>query len=646
MIIPWDDGGGNEGSLGENDSNSQPITNRSIGEFDPAVSKQEEANNVSATTPTTGYFNCKSGMNNGIDFHGIQTSREDEKQSLQFPGYNNQNNLRSTCGNNNDEKTFNSPSNNSKIVNIRQFIYNKGSCDDLNAILQDSEDERSFESGKLLDEELNHHDELCFTPKNNTTKKKPFLIDVFRALHPRQRDAFTVWNTKERARETNYGTRIDYILTTRDLFNSVVNTNGNLNSGGTASRGLFKSEVPKTIETLNNGETTTPDRLNHGVESTTRKLSNTETLDTAQDIFNHRVTTKDLTNEMVSTTENIINLGVESTTQDMSNSLTAIQDLDTTQDMSNSGTATQDIIDADSAGTTQDISYSRVETSQNSSNAGASSTTNGGEFTKDMSNDGVVLGPSRFQKCTVRSDVYGSDHCPVECVLDVEFTRSPSVPSSCAIFMPELSGKQQKIKSYFTTQQCKRPLPTDDAGGGGEIDDGLRSSKKAKKTTVNSNDNKQDIFSYFGSKSNGNSCKNDKKDFSKSTTSNTMDSTAAKTKKSSQQHFELLDLRFKQMEKMAQEKRNQASSSSNNKNHRHNKNTDSTMASKTATWKGLFKGPEAAPLCSGHNEKCILQTVKKEGPNIGRQFYCCRRPSGHSSNKEARCKYFKWKTSK
>jgi len=65
--------------------------------------------------------------------------------------------------------------------------------------------------------------------------------------------------------------------------------------------------------------------------------------------------------------------------------------------------------------------------------------------------------------------------------------------------------------------------------------------------------------------------------------------------------------------------------------------------SKTTKWKGIFKGPEPVPKCSGHNEPCILQTVKKEGPNIGRQFYCCKRPSGHATNKEARCKFFKWK---
>ena len=60
-------------------------------------------------------------------------------------------------------------------------------------------------------------------------------------------------------------------------------------------------------------------------------------------------------------------------------------------------------------------------------------------------------------------------------------------------------------------------------------------------------------------------------------------------------------------------------------------------------WKSILKGPDPPPLCDGHNEKCVLRTVKKEGPNFGRQFYCCTRPQGRATDKEARCKTFIWK---
>ncbi|KIY69404.1 DNase I-like protein [Cylindrobasidium torrendii FP15055 ss-10] len=44
----------------------------------------------------------------------------------------------------------------------------------------------------------------------------PF-VDVVRQLHPDRKGMFTCWNTKISARESNYGTRIDYILVTPGL---------------------------------------------------------------------------------------------------------------------------------------------------------------------------------------------------------------------------------------------------------------------------------------------------------------------------------------------------------------------------------------------------------------------------------------------
>ena len=59
-------------------------------------------------------------------------------------------------------------------------------------------------------------------------------------------------------------------------------------------------------------------------------------------------------------------------------------------------------------------------------------------------------------------------------------------------------------------------------------------------------------------------------------------------------------------------------------------------------WKNLLGGLGPAPLCKGHNEPCVLRTVKKEGPNKGKQFYVCARGEGLKNNPEARCDFFKW----
>ena len=72
------------------------------------------------------------------------------------------------------------------------------------------------------------------------------------------------------------------------------------------------------------------------------------------------------------------------------------------------------------------------------------------------------------------------------------------------------------------------------------------------------------------------------------------------------------------------------------------RNSDEKSAAVVSSWKNILKGLPPAPLCSGHKEPCVLRTVKNKGANHGKQFYCCARPQGHSTNKEARCNDFKW----
>lgn len=63
-------------------------------------------------------------------------------------------------------------------------------------------------------------------------------------------------------------------------------------------------------------------------------------------------------------------------------------------------------------------------------------------------------------------------------------------------------------------------------------------------------------------------------------------------------------------------------------------------------WKGLLTGPKPVPPCDGHNEPCVVRTVRKAGPNLNRQFYCCARGEGHKDNPESRCNFFQWATKK
>jgi len=60
-------------------------------------------------------------------------------------------------------------------------------------------------------------------------------------------------------------------------------------------------------------------------------------------------------------------------------------------------------------------------------------------------------------------------------------------------------------------------------------------------------------------------------------------------------------------------------------------------------WKNVMKKPPAAPLCPGHREPAELKTVKKKGPNAGRQFWCCARGEGKPGDPNTRCEFFKWR---
>ena len=50
------------------------------------------------------------------------------------------------------------------------------------------------------------------------------------------------------------------------------------------------------------------------------------------------------------------------------------------------------------------------------------------------------------------------------------------------------------------------------------------------------------------------------------------------------------------------------------------------------------------PLCPRHRERCHLRTVKKAGPNKGRQFYTCPRAEGPAEQLESNCGYFQWQS--
>lgn len=67
----------------------------------------------------------------------------------------------------------------------------------------------------------------------------------------------------------------------------------------------------------------------------------------------------------------------------------------------------------------------------------------------------------------------------------------------------------------------------------------------------------------------------------------------------------------------------------------------------TNSWSQIFRPPTPPPLCSGHQERCVIRQVKDtSSTNWGRYFFVCSRANGASDNPQARCDYFQWKETK
>ena len=208
----------------------------------------------------------------------------------------------------------------------------------------------------------------------------------------------------------------------------------------------------------------------------------------------------------------------------------------------------------------------------------------------------------KIRTSDILSDIMGSDHCPVRCDIDLEFVKSEVVPQECTCFYPELKGKQQSIQMF-----AKRKLDSVDVS---PFQVTASSSKKPKTAKT-------------GLKQTSLSC------FIK---------TAPKTNpKTLQQAIKTIQINKNPAKseppKNSPVKTSQPKSSP----------TKASQKSPSESLKSILSGLPKPPLCSGHQLPARIQTVKKDGPNKNRMFYCCKLPIGSSKDPNARCNFFKWK---
>ena len=68
-------------------------------------------------------------------------------------------------------------------------------------------------------------------------------------------------------------------------------------------------------------------------------------------------------------------------------------------------------------------------------------------------------------------------------------------------------------------------------------------------------------------------------------------------------------------------------------------------AATAATTNKFMSNFSGVPKCNGHNLPCVVRKVKDpKKQNFGKTFYCCCKPEGEKTNKEARCDFFMWES--
>ena len=277
--------------------------------------------------------------------------------------------------------------------------------------------------------------------------------------------------------------------------------------------------------------------------------------------------------------------------------------------------------------------------------------------------------------CDIMDEVEGSDHCPVRAKFDICVTAARKCPPLCTKYLPQFAGRQQTLATFFGKRGVKRHKPMWQDGHlsidehrsqfSSSSSEQLSQDQMASNILRSPSDTAE--FCVDGTQSVTRCAETELTDaLSNDDSSSAV--VAKQLKLSDNKQSSLLTFFSKHLptnsaceEPVTPVSQSVASNSTDcvwlpvAVDHQHcdtlpqgllgsgSKLRDANTASK---WKTLLKGPPRPPLCNGHKEPCALRTVKKDGPNKGKQFWVCCKPDGPKNNPEARCDYFVWVSSK
>jgi len=292
------------------------------------------------------------------------------------------------------------------------------------------------------------------------------------------------------------------------------------------------------------------------------------------------------------------------------------------------------------------------------------------------------LAKDHFVAADIMPEVEGSDHCPVWGQLSCPLLPSSKPPPLCTRYLPEFAGKQQKLsrflvkvdqKSVQAEQRDALPGSQDEEErrenlnpiGAGNVSskkrvltsDSVVPKGKKTKTEKTSSKPQGSLLSFFKPKltnvvppteapvrpsekilnlSEMTPTQNSQK---ASTTIVNVSSGADRVPRDAELVFDGSPQMCASTATETCDRQAKTKHSTTQPSVRH---SNANKGASLVFWKSVLHGPPPAPSCKVHGEPCVLRTVKKEGPNMGKQFFVCARPQGHASNPEARCNFFAW----
>ncbi|XP_059188764.1 DNA-(apurinic or apyrimidinic site) lyase 2 [Centropristis striata] len=287
------------------------------------------------------------------------------------------------------------------------------------------------------------------------------------------------------------------------------------------------------------------------------------------------------------------------------------------------------------------------------------------------------LAKEQFVAADIMPEMEGSDHCPVWGQLSCPLLPSSKPPPLCTRYLPEFAGKQQKL-SRFLVKVDQKPTQSEqgDALPGSQEEEERRENlnpfsgkkrlltsdsvvpkgKKTKiaKTSIKTSTKPQgSLLSFFKPKITNAPPSTEATEKSLSVDEVTSSQNSQKSSTTREDVSSVTSSVPEDTERVCGGSPQLCTSSTTEDTDKQIKTrhltpqpsvgrSDAKKGASSVFWKSVLHGPPPPPSCKVHKEPCVLRTVKKEGPNMGKQFFVCARPQGHVSNPEARCNFFAW----